>query len=61
MLLYTDGVMDPAASCYLYDLLKDHPDSPIADQKEKILTSLQHQKEAHHKSDDECFILVDVK
>ncbi|MCM3158891.1 phosphoserine phosphatase RsbP [Bacillus subtilis] len=61
LLLYTDGVMDPTASCYLYDLLKDHPASPIADLKEKILTSLQHQKEAHHKSDDECFILVDVK
>ncbi|MCY7916134.1 PP2C family protein-serine/threonine phosphatase [Bacillus vallismortis] len=61
LLLYTDGVMDPTASCYLFDLLKDHPDLPIAGLKENILTSLHHHKEAHHKSDDECFIVVDVK
>ncbi|MDM5303308.1 SpoIIE family protein phosphatase [Bacillus subtilis] len=61
LLLYTDGVMDPTASCYLFDLLKDHPDLPIADLKEQILTSLHDHKEAHHNSDDECFILVDLK
>ncbi|KAF1680544.1 SpoIIE family protein phosphatase [Bacillus sp. SKDU12] len=61
LLLYTDGVMDPTASCYLFDLLKTHPDLSIAGLKEKILTSLNHHKEAHHQSDDECFILVDLK
>ncbi|OLQ56065.1 phosphoserine phosphatase [Bacillus licheniformis] len=61
LLLYTDGVMDPTASCYLFDILKDDSDLPIAGLKEKILTSLHHRKEIHHKSDDECFILVDLK
>ncbi len=53
--------MDPTASCYLFDLLKEHPEFPITDLKEKMLTSLHQHKEAHHKSDDECFILVDLK
>lgn len=57
LLLYTDGVMDPTASCYLHRLIKDHPDLPIAELKNKILSSLQ----AEPKNDDECFILVDVK
>ncbi|MFP7232805.1 SpoIIE family protein phosphatase [Bacillus subtilis] len=61
LLLYTDGVMDPTASCYLLDLLKAHPDLPIADLKENILTSLDQHKEAQHQSDDECFILIDLK
>ncbi|MCY7781445.1 MULTISPECIES: SpoIIE family protein phosphatase [unclassified Bacillus (in: firmicutes)] len=61
LLLYTDGVMDPTASCYLFDLLKAHPDLPIADLKENILTSLDQHKEAQHQSDDECFILIDLK
>lgn len=61
LLLYTDGVMDPTASCYLFDLLKKHPELPITDLKEKMLTSLHQHKEAHHKSDDECFIVVDLK
>ncbi|MBL6008266.1 SpoIIE family protein phosphatase [Bacillus halotolerans] len=57
LLLYTDGVMDPTASCYLHRLIKGHPDLPIAELKNKILSSLQ----AEPKNDDECFILVDVK
>ncbi|MEK4379620.1 phosphoserine phosphatase [Bacillus halotolerans] len=57
LLLYTDGVMDPTASCYLHRLIKNHPDLPIAELKNKILSSLQ----AEPKNDDECFILVDVK
>ncbi|MCO4853035.1 SpoIIE family protein phosphatase [Bacillus vallismortis] len=61
LLLYTDGVMDPTASCYLFDLLKDYPDLPISDLKKQILTSLHDHKDAHHISDDECFILVDLK
>ncbi|MGQ5177609.1 PP2C family protein-serine/threonine phosphatase [Bacillus halotolerans] len=57
LLLYTDGVMDPTASCYLHRLIKNHPELPIAELKNKILSSLQ----AEPKNDDECFILVDVK
>ncbi|MEC1613694.1 PP2C family protein-serine/threonine phosphatase [Bacillus mojavensis] len=57
LLLYTDGVMDPTASCYLYRLIKDHPDLPLTELKNKIISSLQ----AEPKNDDECFILIDVK
>ncbi|MEC1620527.1 PP2C family protein-serine/threonine phosphatase [Bacillus mojavensis] len=57
LLLYTDGVMDPTASCYLYRLIKNHPDLPLTELKNKIISSLQ----AEPKNDDECFILIDVK
>ncbi|WP_338422651.1 SpoIIE family protein phosphatase [Bacillus atrophaeus] len=56
LLLYTDGVMD-----YLSPILKDHRNIPIKKLKDKVIQSLNLQKSVYHKSDDECFILVDLK
>ncbi|MEC0883983.1 SpoIIE family protein phosphatase [Bacillus atrophaeus] len=61
LLLYTDGVMDPADSDYLSPILKDHRNIPITKLKDKVIQSLNRQKSVYHKSDDECFILVDLK
>lgn len=59
--LYMDGVMDFMVLCYLFDLLKDYFDLFIVDLKEKIFILLYYYKEVYYKSDDECFILVDLK
>ncbi|MBT2657649.1 SpoIIE family protein phosphatase [Bacillus sp. ISL-18] len=60
LLLYTDGV-DPLASDHLAPLLKETGSLPLVELKEKILQSLNHEKNVYHKSDDKSFILIDLK
>ncbi|MEH7095858.1 PP2C family protein-serine/threonine phosphatase [Neobacillus vireti] len=60
LLLYTDGV-DPLASNHLAPLLRETGSLPLVKLKEKILQSLNHEKNIYHKSDDESFILIDLK
>ncbi|WP_160725162.1 SpoIIE family protein phosphatase [Bacillus sp. USDA818B3_A] len=60
LLLYTDGI-DPLASNHLAPLLKNTVSLPLIKLKEKILQSLTKEKDINHKSDDECFILIDFK
>jgi phosphoserine phosphatase RsbU/P len=60
LLLYTDGV-DPLASNYLAPLLRKTVSLPLYKLKEEILQCLNNEKNVYHKSDDESFILVDLK
>ncbi|MDQ1000059.1 sigma-B regulation protein RsbU (phosphoserine phosphatase) [Neobacillus niacini] len=60
LLLYTDGV-DPLASNYLAPLLRKTVSLPLYKLKEEILLYLNNEKNVYHKSDDESFILVDLK
>ncbi|KHF39396.1 SpoIIE family protein phosphatase [Halalkalibacter okhensis] len=61
LFLYTDGITDPLGSDLLTTLLKNNQSVSISSLKNKIIQTLQDQKEACHKSDDQCFILVDLK
>jgi sigma-B regulation protein RsbU (phosphoserine phosphatase) len=61
LLLYTDGVTDPLGSEHLCTLLIENSSMPAAKLKDKIIQSLDNQKEDYHKSDDQCFIIVDLK
>jgi phosphoserine phosphatase RsbU/P len=60
LLLYTDGV-DPLASNHLAPLLKETISLPLLELKDKVLQSLNHEKNVYQKSDDESFILIDLK
>ncbi|SEN72303.1 serine phosphatase [Mesobacillus persicus] len=60
LLLYTDGVTDPLSFNHLSALLKENASSPIGVLKEKIIDSLDNQKNKYHKSDDQCFIIIDL-
>ncbi|WP_088104558.1 SpoIIE family protein phosphatase [Halalkalibacter urbisdiaboli] len=60
LLLYTDGVTDPLGSNHLCALLSENQFSPIADLKESIIQSLNDNENFYHKSDDQCFILVNL-
>ncbi|MEH7117486.1 SpoIIE family protein phosphatase [Neobacillus vireti] len=60
LLLYTDGV-DPIASNHLAPLIRKTISLPLSELKEQILQSLNNEKNVYHKSDDECFILIDLK
>ncbi|TCN23961.1 SpoIIE family protein phosphatase [Mesobacillus foraminis] len=61
LLLFTDGVTDPLGSNVLQALLRENQSLPLAKLKHKIIQSLEHQEKFYHKSDDKCFILVDLK
>ncbi|MFC0471377.1 SpoIIE family protein phosphatase [Halalkalibacter kiskunsagensis] len=61
LLLYTDGVTDPLDSEHLCTLLAENQFMSISKLKEKIIQSLNKQEHSYHKSDDQCFILVDLK
>jgi sigma-B regulation protein RsbU (phosphoserine phosphatase) len=60
LLLYTDGV-DPLTTNYLAPLLRKMVSLPLFKLKEEILQCLNNEKDVYHKSDDESFILVDLK
>ncbi|PLS02247.1 SpoIIE family protein phosphatase [Neobacillus cucumis] len=60
LLLYTDGI-DPLASNHLSPLLRNTIPLPLFKVKEEILQSLNNEKNIYHKSDDESFILIDLK
>jgi phosphoserine phosphatase RsbU/P len=60
LLLYTDGI-DPLISNYLAPLLRKTVSLSLFKLKEEILQCLNNGKNLDHKSDDETFILVDLK
>lgn len=60
LLLYTDGI-DPLISNYLAPLVKKTVSLSLSKLKEEILQCLNNEKNVDHKSDDETFILVDLK
>ena len=60
LLLYTDGI-DPLASNHLAPLVRKTISLSLSELKEEILQSLNNEKNVYHKSDDESFILIDVK
>ncbi|ARK30169.1 SpoIIE family protein phosphatase [Halalkalibacter krulwichiae] len=60
LLLYTDGVTDPLGSNQLHTLLKENQSISISKLKERIINSLTIQENMYHKSDDQCFILIDL-
>jgi phosphoserine phosphatase RsbU/P len=61
LLLYTDGVTDFLGCNHLSPLLKENRSIPIASLKKIIVKTLEDQNSLHHKNDDQCFILVDLK
>lgn len=61
LLLFTDGVTDPLGSNVLHSLLKDNPQLPLGKLKEEIIRALNTQEKFYHKSDDQCFILIELK
>ncbi|MBY0148709.1 SpoIIE family protein phosphatase [Neobacillus niacini] len=60
LLLYTDGI-DPLISNYLAPLVRKTVSLSLFKLKEEILQCLNHEKNVDYKSDDETFILVDLK
>ncbi|WP_419954876.1 SpoIIE family protein phosphatase [Neobacillus niacini] len=60
LLLYTDGV-DPLISNYLAPLVRRTVSLPLYQLKQEILQCLNNEKNVDFKSDDETFILVDLK
>jgi sigma-B regulation protein RsbU (phosphoserine phosphatase) len=61
ILLYTDGVSEPIGDQHLKRLLiASRPDS-LGKVKENILKSLQAREGKKYTSDDQCFILIDLK
>ena len=60
LLLYTDGV-DPLGTDYLCPLLKENRALPLKKLKEKIIQSLKNDEDCQLKSDDQCFIIADLK
>ncbi|OLO42174.1 phosphoserine phosphatase [Alkalihalophilus pseudofirmus] len=62
LLLYTDGVEDPIEEDpRLPTLLKANSNAPLSTIKEKLVAEISHEKNAYHKNDDQCFILVSLK
>jgi phosphoserine phosphatase RsbU/P len=60
LLLYTDGI-DPLDSDYLRSLLMKNASLPLSKFKEKIIQSLKNDESVKLKSDDQCFIIADLK
>lgn len=60
LLLYTDGVTDPLGFNHLKPLLLINKALPNKRLKELIVHSLNNEQNLHHKSDDQCFLIVDV-
>ncbi|TXC92967.1 SpoIIE family protein phosphatase [Metabacillus litoralis] len=60
ILLYTDGVTDPLGFNHLKPLLLINKDLPNTRLKELIVHSLNNEQNLQHKSDDQCFLIVDV-
>ncbi|GAE25601.1 serine phosphatase RsbU [Halalkalibacter wakoensis JCM 9140] len=61
LLLYTDGVTDPLGTDSLCTLIEHNDAMPLIKLKDHIIDSLQKQTLSDEKSDDQCFILVDLK
>ncbi|WP_100405847.1 PP2C family protein-serine/threonine phosphatase [Bacillus solitudinis] len=61
LLLYTDGVTDPLGSEHLSKLLTESLSLPISKLKDEIVEALNTSKNYYQKSDDQCFIVVDLK
>jgi sigma-B regulation protein RsbU (phosphoserine phosphatase) len=61
LLLYTDGVTDPLGNNHLCSLLMENPSVPLVEFKEIIIESLKDDENVFHKSDDQCFIIIDLK
>ncbi|ANU21877.1 PP2C family protein-serine/threonine phosphatase [Planococcus donghaensis] len=61
IILYTDGVSESLEPEPINSLLLKHSALSLLQFKEKILHSLDNQKETNHKKDDQCFIVVDLK
>jgi sigma-B regulation protein RsbU (phosphoserine phosphatase) len=60
LLLYTDGVTDPLGPDQLNNLLRDNQSMSNANLKEKMKQLLLNEIKMYTKSDDQCFILVDL-
>ncbi|MCM3412343.1 SpoIIE family protein phosphatase [Metabacillus litoralis] len=61
ILLYTDGVSEPLEQDRLSLLLQQHASAPLHVFKEELLKTLQDEGNDYEKSDDQCFILIDLK
>lgn len=61
LLLYTDGITDSLESNHLHSLLKENYCLPISKLKEKLIQTLNNSENFYQKSDDQCFILIDLK
>ncbi|WP_273127942.1 SpoIIE family protein phosphatase [Metabacillus sp. HB246100] len=60
LLLYTDGVTDPLGFNHLKPLLIGNRGLPLPRLKELIVHSLSNEDNLQHKSDDQCFIIIDL-
>jgi len=61
LLLYTDGVTEPLDSTYLSRLMENNRSAPLLNLKGKIAQTLDNLVIDNRKSDDQCFILIDLK
>jgi len=61
LLLYTDGVTDLIGTNHLSGLFMENRTTSLLDLKDAILASLEHQKNNHQRSDDQCLILIELK
>ncbi|MDT8861391.1 SpoIIE family protein phosphatase [Alkalihalobacillus sp. MEB130] len=61
LFLYTDGVTDPLGTDFVCSLLHENSSMTIAKLKDQIIGSLESNLKSYDKSDDQCFILVDLK
>ncbi|GAE26782.1 serine phosphatase RsbU [Halalkalibacter wakoensis JCM 9140] len=61
ILLYTDGVSDPLEQDYLSSWIDQHAFDSLHGCKEKLSKTLQEERNSYYRSDDQCFILIDLK
>ncbi|WP_078551734.1 SpoIIE family protein phosphatase [Bacillus alkalicellulosilyticus] len=61
LLLYTDGVNEFLETDHLSLLLKKNTSSSLETIKKSILHSIELKKSSVYKSDDQCFVLIDLK
>ncbi len=61
LLLYTDGVTEPLDSTHLSILMENNRSAPLLNLKGKIAQTLDNLVIDNRKSDDQCFILIDLK
>ncbi|UQW97931.1 SpoIIE family protein phosphatase [Rummeliibacillus sp. G93] len=60
LLLYTDGV-DPLGTEYLHPFLMENASLSLPAFKKKMLQTLSNCQIDNSKSDDQCFIIIDIK
>ncbi|MBP3951625.1 PP2C family protein-serine/threonine phosphatase [Bacillus suaedae] len=61
ILLYTDGVSEPFEQGRLHSFLKKHSRASLSVAKEKLAKMLKDKENVGYRSDDQCYILIDLK